>query len=118
MEHALNFKLWNIFLFSNLSGFSKTTLQKERVKVYNGKWFEQAGWCRKYFLKDMLFDWEIVFPKWGKSGQFSNYCIEFQCGQRVQNGFEVNLVLVGPYSLPWYFIEKLIYYCVYLNFLN
>lgn len=116
-EHALNFKLWNIFLFPNLLRLSRNTLQKE-WKFYTEHDWEKWDGVAKYSLTDVSFDWEIVFPKWGKSGQFSSDCIGFQCGQRAQHGFEVELILVGFYSLPWYFIEKLTYYCLFLNLIT
>lgn len=34
-----------------------------------------------------------------ESGQFLNYGIEFQCGQRIQSELESLLNISGPYSL-------------------
>lgn len=93
-------------LFSQFKNFLGPLYRRsEIIKINARTWLDKGHSVEEFSLKDIYVVWEMVFPG-EKSGQF--IALDFNVGKEYKVNLKVYLILVVPYSLPWYFIEKIV----------
>lgn len=111
---CLNFSC-EYFLFSSIKHFLGLCRRSEIIKMNAKHDLKQRRWCKEIFLEGYVVWLRNSFAREPKSWSVFQLLLWIPVWVKYKVDLKV-WISVGPYSLPWHFIEKISWlYCVFLN---